>query len=169
MTGPFPLPPRQPAANRQWSGWPWVAAGMAALAMVMLIAVVAGTFAREATPAAQPEPLAAKTVTSVVTTTKTETVTVTVTKEITVTPPPPPGPAVEFTQGTLEVGVDVQPGKYKSAGPTGANSAGCYWARLSNDGTDIIDNSIVRGPGTITIRAGELIETTGCQKWVKTG
>lgn len=164
MTGPFPLPPHQPAADRQWSGWPWVAAGMAALALVMLIAVVAGTSARETASAAQPEPLVAETVTSVVTKTKTETVTVT--SEVTVTPPPPPGPAVEFTEGALEVGVDVQPGKYKSAGPAGGL---CYWARKSNDGTKIIDNGIVEGPGTITIRAGELIETTGCQTWVKAG
>lgn len=107
-------------------------------------------------------------VTRVVSSNVTQTVAVTVTETATVTvaPPPPPGPAIEFGSGTFEVGVDVQPGKYKTAGPTDDL---CYWARLSNDGSDILDNGLGEGPATITIRKGELIESRRCQMWTKVG
>ncbi|WP_116044486.1 hypothetical protein [Amycolatopsis palatopharyngis] len=102
------------------------------------------------------------------TTTVTATVTETVTETVTTEPPPPPGPKVEFGPGTWEVGVDVQPGKYKTAGPDGGLP--CYWARLKDTSGDlgsIINNSILEGPGTVTINKGELFETSGCQDWIQ--
>jgi hypothetical protein len=117
-------------------------------------------------------PLAASATTSAPpeTVTATATVTETVTETVTTEPPPPPGPKVEFGPGTWEVGVDVQPGKYKTAGPGGRRS--CYWARLkdtSGDVGSIINNSILEGPGTVTINEGELFETSRCADWVKAG
>lgn len=71
-------------------------------------------------------------------------------------------------EGTFEVGTDVKPGKYKSAGPSGA---GCYYARLkNNDGAlgDILDNNISNGPSTVTIKESDgYFETNGCQTWRK--
>ncbi|WP_143101752.1 hypothetical protein [Amycolatopsis marina] len=102
------------------------------------------------------------------TTTVTATVTETVTETVTTEPPPPPGPKVEFGPGTWEVGVDVQPGKYKTGGPDGGLP--CYWARLNDTSGDlgsIINNSILEGPGTVTINKGELFETSGCQDWIQ--
>jgi len=72
-----------------------------------------------------------------------------------------------ISDGTYEVGVDVEPGKYKT--PGGSDS--CYWARLrANDGAsgDIIDNSLAVGPQTVTINAGEYFETRGCGTWTLT-
>jgi hypothetical protein len=81
----------------------------------------------------------------------------------------PAQPAAEFGSGEYEVGVDVLPGKYKSSGPDGSNLAGCYWSRNTDDAAHtIIDNNVLKGPGTITIKAGELIESRGCAKWTKT-
>lgn len=69
--------------------------------------------------------------------------------------------------GTYEVGVDVEPGKYKTIG-----AAGCYWARLKrNDGSygDIADNNYGPGPQVTTLRKGEYFQTKGCPTWTKTG
>ncbi|MGD9991038.1 hypothetical protein [Pseudonocardia sp.] len=87
------------------------------------------------------------------------------------TPAPAPvaaGPARTITDGTYEVGVDVEPGKYRTPGA----SFGCYWARLKrNDGSvgDIIDNNAAIGPQITTLRAGEYFETQGCGTWRKAG
>ncbi|EWC63857.1 hypothetical protein UO65_0831 [Actinokineospora spheciospongiae] len=147
----------------QWTGWPWVAAGASGLAVVVTIGAAAGVASRDAAAASAPEPLTREVVTTV-TETITSTATTVSTVTVTVTPPPPPGPAVEFTVGTYEVGVDVQPGKYKSPGPAGSM---CYWARKSADGSNILDNGLSEGPVTITIKAGELIEISGCSVFKK--
>lgn len=73
-----------------------------------------------------------------------------------------------ITDGTYEVGVDIEPGKYKSSGTTGY---GCYYARLkANDGSlgDIIQNNNSQGPSVVTIKESDsYFETTGCAPWVK--
>jgi hypothetical protein len=80
-----------------------------------------------------------------------------------VAPTPP-----TITDGTYEVGVDIEPGKYKSSGTTGY---GCYYARLkANDGSlgDIIQNNNSQGPSVVTIKESDgYFETTGCAPWVK--
>lgn len=80
-----------------------------------------------------------------------------------------PAPAqTTITAGTYEVGVDIEPGKYKSSGPTGF---GCYYARLkTNDGSvgDIIQNNISQGASVVTIKESDgYFETSGCEPWVK--
>lgn len=86
-------------------------------------------------------------------------------------PPPPPapvGPKTTITgDGTYEVGVDVEPGKYKAPGSAQGSLAPCYWARLKADGEDIIDNDLGNGPKTATIKKGELFETARCGTWTK--
>lgn len=68
--------------------------------------------------------------------------------------------------GTYEVGVDIQPGRYTSATPESGN---CYWARLNgSDGIDgIIANNNSSGQSVVTIRASDkYFESSGCSEWV---
>jgi len=95
----------------------------------------------------------------------------------TYTPPtytqPPAAPTVNgITSGTYEVGVDIEPGKYKTAGPADTRYwPMCYWARLKDTSGElgsIIANDNIRGQTTVTIKPGDgAFETNGCQPWVK--
>jgi hypothetical protein len=86
----------------------------------------------------------------------------------------PRGPAaVMATDGTYRVGVDIQPGTYKSA-PTHANSYPfCTWTRLSDfsgstDSEIAIDNS--PGQTIVTIAPTDVAcKTLSCQPWEKVG
>jgi hypothetical protein len=83
-------------------------------------------------------------------------------------PPAPAGPATTMAgDGTYEVGVDVVPGKYKTAGSPQGSDSQCYWARVNANGEDIIDNDLGNGPKIVTIKAGELFETQRCGTWTK--
>jgi hypothetical protein len=65
--------------------------------------------------------------------------------------------------GIFIVGVDVQPGTYKSSG-----GSSCYWARLNATGDDIIDNNIGSGPTVLTVQPSDgMIETSGCDDFRK--
>lgn len=72
-----------------------------------------------------------------------------------------------FGSGVWAVGQDVLPGQYRAADA----SRGCYWARLTQNGDDIIDNHLSgeAGPVIATVRAGELFETSGCGQWHRVG
>jgi hypothetical protein len=79
----------------------------------------------------------------------------------------PPEAAVAFEgDGTYEVGVDIKPGKYKTAG-----GEGCYWARLKNLDGDldaILANNLSDGPQTVTIKKTDKgFETSNCVAWRK--
>lgn len=67
-----------------------------------------------------------------------------------------------FTSGRWRVGTDVVPGRYVAQA-----SSGCYWARLSGSGDDIIDNEFLgeSGQTIATLREGELFESSGCGTW----
>ncbi|MGW3248453.1 hypothetical protein [Streptomyces sp. NPDC001070] len=81
-----------------------------------------------------------------------------------------PGPAAGFAgDGEYLVGEDIKPGTYKTAG---ADSFGCYWARLkdaSGEFDAIIANNNLKGPGRVTIKKGEYFQTQGCKEWKKVG
>lgn len=63
-----------------------------------------------------------------------------------------------FSTGTYEVGVDIPPGKYRSPG-----GDGCYWARLAEDQTDILDNNLSDGPSVFTVQPSDgYIELNRC-------
>jgi hypothetical protein len=67
--------------------------------------------------------------------------------------------------GTFRVGVDIQPGQYHSEG-----GESCYWARLSANGDDIIDNDLGTGPAVLTVQASDgLIKTSRCAPFIKAG
>ena len=86
---------------------------------------------------------------------------------VTLTPPPPPGqPNTTFGDGTYQVGVDIAPGTYRSAG--GDN---CYWARLrSLDTGNIISNNASPGPQVVAIQPTDAaFQTKNCGTWQKSG
>jgi len=70
-------------------------------------------------------------------------------------------------EGTWTVGVDIQPGKYRTKA---AVTTTCYWGIYkSGTNTDvIIQNDIVTGGvPTVTLSAGQDFDNTGCGDWVK--
>lgn len=89
-------------------------------------------------------------------------------------PEPPPGPATTIAEGVYVVGEDIEPGTYKTAGPSDRGTFGmCYWARLSDTSGDfdsIIANGSPQGPGTVTISPSDgAFDTSGCELWTKSG
>ncbi|HLU76060.1 MAG TPA: hypothetical protein VKZ82_28040 [Nonomuraea sp.] len=72
------------------------------------------------------------------------------------------------TMRTLVVGVDIQPGTYRTTGPA-PGSANCYWARMSGPGlADVIDAGMPTGPDTVTIQATDKsFQTAGCAEWTR--
>jgi len=144
-----------PSSKHRWPLWPWLVLTIAGV-VITVVAAIVGTAASndsEAAPA-----------TTRVTVTATQFRTTTVTETITETPTPTNGPATALPDGLHKVGIDVQPGKYATPGPSGTNAGGCYWSR-TDVGGGIIDNGVYRGPGTITVNTNEVVETAGCQQW----
>ena len=72
-----------------------------------------------------------------------------------------PGRVID-NDGTYVVGVDMFPGKYRSAGGTM-----CHWARLrSLDTSDMIDSKKTSGPQVIEIRGSDTaFLTQNCGTW----
>ncbi|MGI5270933.1 hypothetical protein ACQEUU_17390 [Nonomuraea sp. CA-218870] len=71
---------------------------------------------------------------------------------------------------TLVVGVDIQPGTYRTTGPAGGTGQ-CYWARM-NSATgglaDVIDAGMPTGPATVTVLATDKsFQTAGCAEWTR--
>jgi hypothetical protein len=75
--------------------------------------------------------------------------------------------ASTIKQGTWTVGVDIEPGTYRTTAPVAGE---CYWA-IYTSGTnkdDIIQNDIVKGgQPTVTLAAGQDFETNRCGDWVR--
>ncbi|WP_200824110.1 hypothetical protein [Nonomuraea solani] len=68
---------------------------------------------------------------------------------------------------TLVVGADIQPGTYRTTGPTKGFSM-CYWARMRSADGDIIATGMPTGPATVTIQATDKVfHTGGCAEWTK--
>lgn len=72
---------------------------------------------------------------------------------------------VSFTDGTYQVGTDIQPGTYRTEG-----GEYCYWERLSGFGgtfDEIIANSNPSGPSIVTILPSDIgFSSTRCDSWV---
>jgi len=89
-----------------------------------------------------------------------------------VTRPPPAGPMPFFSEGTHVVGADIEPGTYRTQGPS-TDDGLCYWARLKDTTGDpdaLITNGGGRGPDTVTVKDTDgAIRTSGCLPWAKTG
>lgn len=107
------------------------------------------------------KPVAATTLTS----------TVEVTRTVTVTAPPTaivPRTVME-TDGMYRVGIDIEPGTYRTAGKSAEGATECYWARLSSlNEVDILGSSVGAEPQVVLIEPGDsAFVTRSCQTWVK--
>ena len=76
-----------------------------------------------------------------------------------------------FGEGTFEVGEDIEPGTYKTSGPSSGWMKYCCWERQSaTDGefSSIIANQGGEGPTTVTISPSDAaFKTSGCLPWTK--
>ncbi|HZD68976.1 MAG TPA: hypothetical protein VFA45_08705 [Actinomycetes bacterium] len=92
-----------------------------------------------------------------------------ITKVVPPKPKPKPVPAAPvFNDGVYKVGIDIQPGLYRTLVVAGMG----YWARLgSEDTTDIIANDIKdSGPMYVRVHASDkYIEFSGGNDWKKVG
>lgn len=73
-------------------------------------------------------------------------------------------------EGTYQIGVDAQAGRYKTIVPD--DSVGCYWERLKDDKgglNSIIANDNVNpgGRASVTLKKGEFFNSHGCGTWKK--
>ena len=105
------------------------------------------------------KPVAATTLTS----------TVDVTKTVTAPPTAVAPKTVMETDGMYRVGIDIEPGTYRTAGKSAEGATECYWARLSSlNEVDILASNITTGPQMVLIEAGDrAFLTHSCQTWVK--
>jgi hypothetical protein len=72
-----------------------------------------------------------------------------------------------ITQGIWTVGVDIEPGTYRTAEPLLGD---CYWGIYASgtNGDDIIENDIPTGGyPTVTLSVGQDFENNGCGTFVK--
>ncbi|MEJ1087262.1 hypothetical protein WDU99_02900 [Microbacterium sp. Mu-80] len=75
--------------------------------------------------------------------------------------------ASSFSSGMLIVGADVAPGTYRTS-----EANDCYYAWMSSTSADadIIDNNIISGTATVTLKKGDVFESsTRCGTWTKIG
>ena len=73
-----------------------------------------------------------------------------------------------ITEGMWTVGVDIEPGTYRTKEAVSTGS--CYWSifRSGTNGGDIIENDIVNGGfPTVTLSEGQDFTTQRCGSWVK--
>ncbi len=68
--------------------------------------------------------------------------------------------------GVYNVGTDIVPGVYTSAGPV--PNGVCYWKRLGEDAKQPLDNAMSKKPQIVRIEATDkTFKTSGCQAWQK--
>jgi hypothetical protein len=68
--------------------------------------------------------------------------------------------------GVYNVGTDIVPGVYTSAGPVG--NGVCYWKRLGDDAKQPLDNAMSKKPQIVKIDpTDKTFKTDGCQAWQK--
>ncbi len=74
-----------------------------------------------------------------------------------------PGPIPVDQDGVYQVGVDILPGVYISAGP--ADGGSCYWKRIGPDDT-VLQNALTRQPQTVAVAPTDIaFKTNGCLPW----
>ena len=75
--------------------------------------------------------------------------------------------ATSIGEGIWSVGVDIEPGTYRTAQPL---SGYCYWGiyRSGTNGDDIVENDgPTGGYPTVTLSPGQDFENSGCGTFVK--
>jgi hypothetical protein len=73
-----------------------------------------------------------------------------------------------FRDGTWQIGVDIAPGTYTSAGSAGP---ACFHAlRTSQTSGGVVNSAVSTGPSTVVLaEADGWFETSGCATWTRTG
>ncbi|GAB2690412.1 hypothetical protein [Nocardia thraciensis] len=136
--------------------WPWLLLGLLVLMLGGCLAAVAvgvDTANRAASTTAARTPFALPVVPA---------------HSPTTTPAPPPTPAgpaaVIRKDGTYVIGVDIQPGTWRTEG-----ASFCYWERvknLSGGVGSILDNSAASGQQVVTILpTDKAFKSRGCGTW----
>lgn len=76
--------------------------------------------------------------------------------------------AKQFSNGIFVVGVDIKAGKYRTKAPSG-----CYYAWMSSTSSNarIINNQFSANPATftVTLKKGQIFESSRCGTWTKIG
>jgi hypothetical protein len=156
VSHPQAAPAPEPPAPRKAKRWPWILATVAAFVIGIAIGSSGNTPDTSAAPTAPAEPAAEQMEA----------------EPVEPEPAEPAGPATSATAGVYQVGTDLDPGRYKTDGPsTDSALAMCGWSRNSNDSGEfdaIIANGIVEGPSSVTVNDGEFLELTGDCEWSKT-
>jgi hypothetical protein len=81
-------------------------------------------------------------------------------------PAPAPAKTTIDHDGIYNVGTDIVPGVYTSAGPVG--NGVCYWKRLGDDAKQPLDNAMSKKPQIVRIDpTDKTFKTDGCQVWEK--
>jgi len=79
---------------------------------------------------------------------------------------PAPAKTTIDHDGIYNVGTDIVPGVYTSAGPAGTGV--CYWKRLGDDAKQPLDNAMSKKPQVVRIDpTDKTFKTDGCQAWQK--
>jgi hypothetical protein len=85
--------------------------------------------------------------------------------------PPVLAPGEIRGEGVYGVGADLQPGTYRTDGPSPAAFDNCYWERgkdLSGLQKSVIASGVVTGPITVTIKPTDrAFKSSGCLNWTK--
>lgn len=83
------------------------------------------------------------------------------------TPEPAAKPAA-LSEGVYEVGVDIEPGKYKTDGPERDGYHCIYW-RYRDDtlSAPSLGAGSAKGPNQFTAKVGEFVKLSGPCEWVK--
>ena len=154
-----PVPVQQPPKKAKRFGWPTVI--ITAVVALGLGGIVGASGDGTATTA---EPNAAVTVTESAEAESAPTASKAPTTEETTEPES----ESTMEEGTYEIGVDAEPGRYKTRVPD--DSSGCYWERLKDDrgGLDSIianDNVNAGARVSITVKDGEFFNSQGCGTW----
>ena len=78
---------------------------------------------------------------------------------------PAAGPKTTIDKdGTYNVGSDIVPGVYTSAGPVGNGT--CYWKRVGNPDGALLDNALSKKVQVVQIQpTDKAFKTDGCQPW----
>ena len=84
----------------------------------------------------------------------------------------PPGDPSVVEAGTYEVGVDIQPGTYRSAGKVGDNPYSCSYVVWADDSRavmkDIGSATSPKQQMIVKVSKGNLLTTSGCAPFVRT-
>lgn len=77
----------------------------------------------------------------------------------------------QIGRGEFEVGKDVAPGKYKTAGAEGGIISLCTYTVTGSGGNydDFGTLSSTAEPAYVTLKPGQTFESSGCAPWIKQG